>query len=301
MIQSELINHTRYTLSEREALAKTAFLPDGVPHVLLKTCNRIELYWGEGSLTDETLRHLYRVASGLESGLVGERAIQGQLKNAYQEACRLYALSSHLHKLFQMAIHTGKRVRNETKIAEGAVSHSQVTVDILKKEYPDIKQKTVTVIGVNKLTEDILKFLTDNRAVTIFLSNRHMEKAEALAAQYGATAIPLHEKRRMMDFTDILISATSAPHTIIHPADLSLGGKEMLIFDLAFPRDVDPAIAEREGITLYDLEHIERFAKANLRLRLAEVQKAEYIIEQEIHKFREWESHSKRPCNELVP
>ncbi|MDR3268483.1 MAG: hypothetical protein LBT83_05405 [Tannerella sp.] len=299
MIHSKLINQTHYTLAERERLSDTVFMPEAGPHVLLKTCNRIEWYWGEGVLPDETLRHLYRVASGLESGLVGERAVQGQLKNAYQDASRQYTLSSSLHKLFQTAIHTGKRVRNETKIAEGAVSHSQVTVDMLRKEYPDLKQKVVSIIGINKLTEDILKFLTDNRTVTVFLSNRHFEKAGLLAAQYGATAIPLHEKKRMLDFTDILISATSAPHTIIHPDDLP-GGREMLIFDLAFPRDVEPAIAGREGIKLFDLEHIEHFAKANLRLRMAEVHKAELIIEEEIQKFREWECHSKRLCNKLI-
>jgi glutamyl-tRNA reductase len=303
MIQCKLINNAGYSLAERESLSDTVRMEETAsPHVLLQTCNRVELYWGDGAVPDGTIRHLYRVASGLESSLIGERAIQGQLKNAYQEACGKYKLSSSLNRLFQTAMHTGKRVRNETKIAEGAVSHSQATVEILKKESPDLKQKVVSIIGINKLTEDILKFLTDRLAVTVFLSNRHFEKAKILAGKYNATAIPLHEKKRMMDFTDILISATSAPHTIIHRDDLP-DGKEMLIFDLAFPRDVEPALAGQTGVKLFDLEHIERFARTNLSLRTGEAEKAKQIIEEEIRKFREWEFHAKQiiVCSEPIP
>ncbi|MDR2764192.1 MAG: hypothetical protein LBB90_04095 [Tannerella sp.] len=304
MIHCTRIDHTRYSLAERERLAATLPVPETQPQVLLKTCNRVERYWGEGAVPEATLRHLYRVASGLESGLPGERAIQGQLKKAYLEACAIHTLSAQMHRLFQTAMHTGKRVRTETKIAEGAVSHSQVTVDILKKTYPDLNRKVVGIIGVNKLTEDILKFLTDRRTVTVFLSNRRLDKAEALAAEYGAVAVPLHEKRRMLDLTDVLICATSAPHAIIHDCDLPYGRK-MLIFDLAFPRDVEPALAERKDVTLFDLEQIEQFAKTNLQLRSGEIAKAERLIEEEMSKYREWEARSlrirKALCNESIP
>jgi glutamyl-tRNA reductase len=304
MIHCTRIDHTRYSLAERERLAAVLSARETPPQVLLSTCNRMERYWGEGAVPDATLRHLYRVAAGLESALPGERAIQGQLKNAYREACAVHRLSAQMHRLFQTAIHTGKRVRTETKIAEGAVSHSQVTVDLLKRTYPDLSRKVVSIIGVNKLTEDILKFLTDNRTVTVFLSNRHLDRAEALAAVYGAVAVPLHEKRRMLDLTDVLICATSAPHTIIHSRDLP-DDREMLIFDLAFPRDVEPALAARKGVTLFDLEQIERFAKTNLQLRSDEIAKAERLIEEEIGKYREWEARSLRiretGCNEFIP
>lgn len=304
MIHCTRIDHTRYSLAERERLAAVLSARETPPQVLLSTCNRMERYWGEGAVPDTTLRHLYRVAAGLESALPGERAIQGQLKNAYREACAVHRLSAQMHRLFQTAIHTGKRVRTETKIAEGAVSHSQVTVDLLKRTYPDLSRKVVSIIGVNKLTEDILKFLTDNRTVTVFLSNRHLDRAEALAAVYGAVAVPLHEKRRMLDLTDVLICATSAPHTIIHSRDLP-DDREMLIFDLAFPRDVEPALAARKGVTLFDLEQIEQFAKTNLQLRSDEIAKAERLIEEEIGKYREWEARSLRiretGCNEFIP
>ncbi|MDR0866545.1 MAG: glutamyl-tRNA reductase, partial [Candidatus Symbiothrix sp.] len=287
MIQCKLVNNAHASLEEREKLSESVFLTEDTPHVLLKTCNRVELYWGEGEISEDIVRHLYRVASGLESALTGERAIQGQLKNAYLEAISNYKLSSQLNRLFQTAMHTGKRVRTETGISKGAVSHSQVTVDILKKEKIDLKNKIVSIIGVNKLTEDILKFLTDKQAVNIYLSNRHLEKAEELAKQYNGTAMPLQEKRKMLEFTDVLICATSAPHIIIKREDIPVG-KEMLIFDLAFPRDVEPALGNEDGIRLFDLEDIEQFAKNNLSLRNNEIHEVEQIIEEEIDKFRAW-------------
>lgn len=292
MIQCRQVNNAHFSLEERESLSGAIQVDEATPHVLLKTCNRTELYWGEGEIPGDILRHLYRVASGLESGIPGERAIQGQLKSAYREACEKYKLSPHLHKLFQTAMHTGKIVRSKTGISEGAVSHSQVTVDILKKEKVDLKQKIVSLIGVNKLTEDILKFLTDKQAVNIFLSNRSFPKAAALAERYHGTAMPLYQKRQLLAFTDVLICATSAPHAIVGQGDIP-DGKEMLIFDLAFPRDVDPALARQKGIRLFDLEDVERFAQNNLSLRSREAKKAEQIIEEEMLKLYDWSSRSK--------
>jgi glutamyl-tRNA reductase len=293
MIECRLITHDRFSLEAREQLLHT-FCPEGErPHVFLKTCNRMELYWGDGGASDEIVRHLYRVASGLESGLTGERAIQGQLKNAYLDACARYKLSPQLHRLFQTAMHTGKRVRSETRISEGAVSHSQVTVAILKESQLDLRERVVSIIGVNKLTEDILKFLTDKQAVNVFLSNRNFEKARLLATQYGGTAMPLDEKRRMLAFTDVLICATAAPHILVGAEDIP-PDKEMLLFDLAFPRDIDPALGARENIRLYDLEEIEAYARTNRSLRNNSIQAAEQIIEEEIIKFNAW-SHYLHP------
>ncbi|GAB6012478.1 glutamyl-tRNA reductase [Viscerimonas tarda] len=293
MINCQLINNSSYTLEEREKLSASVFMDDAIPHVLLKTCNRIELYWGEGQVSDTIIRHLYRIASGLESSLIGERAIQGQLKSAYQEACNRYKLSAEMHRLFQTAMHTGKRVRSETKISEGAVSHSQITVEILKKQPIDLKKKIVSIIGVNKLTEDILKYLTANQAVNIFLSNRNFDKAQALAKQYKGTAIGLENKKQLLEFTDVLICATSAPHTIIKKEDMP-ADKEMLVFDLAFPRDVEKSVGQNEHIRLFDLEDIEQFAKNNLLLRKNELAKAEQIIEDEMARFHAWQSFAKK-------
>jgi glutamyl-tRNA reductase len=258
------------------------------------------LYWGEGVIPEDIIRHLYRVAAGLESGLPGERAIQGQLKTAYQEACEKYKLSPQLHKLFQTAMHTGKRVRSETRISEGAVSHSQVTVSMLKRENMDLQRKIVGIIGVNKLTEDILKFLTSKQAVNVFLSNRNFDKAKQLASQYNGTAVHLDDKRKMLALTDILICATSAPHLIVKEDDIA-EGKEMLIFDLAFPHDVAPELGKRKGVKLYDLDKIENFARTNLSLRNQEIGKAEQIIEEEITKLYDWYAYYTRGQSVTAP
>ncbi|MDR2385629.1 MAG: hypothetical protein LBD80_08235 [Tannerella sp.] len=288
MVHCKRINNAEYGLEERELLSAALHIDKSLPHVLLSTCNRTEIYWGEGDVSSGILRHLYRVASGLESALTGESAIQGQLKSAYMEATGKYRLSSPLNRLFQSAMHTGKRVRTETRISQGAVSHSQVTVDMLKRKNIDLKRKTVSIIGVNKLTEDILKYLLSCRAVNIFLSNRNVEKAKILAGQYGGTAVSLDNKRRMLLFSDVLICATSAPHTLVGNEDIP-DGKEMIIFDLAFPRDVEECVGTRENITLFNLEDIERFAAENRQLRASEIMKAEQIIDEEMAAFYEWQ------------
>lgn len=288
MIRCKLINHATCGLEERERSASRIGADEATPHVLLKTCNRTELYWGDGTVSDNMVRHVFRVAAGLESALVGERAIQGQIKQAYAEALSKYKLSPTLNRLFQSAMYTGKRVRSETRIAEGAVSHSQVTVEILKQRNVNLKDKIIGIIGVNKLIEDALKYLISRGAVHIFLSNRNVEKAQALAAKYKGTAVGLDRKAMIIGISDILICATSAPHTIIHPEDFAQKAEDILIFDLAFPRDVDPAVGQLNHVTLLNLEDIELFAQKNISLRKEEIVKAEAIIEAEITKFFRW-------------
>lgn len=288
MIQSKLITCSEYSLEKRETLQSEARVDDSIPHVLLATCNRTETYWGDGTIPYHLALHLFRVASGLESSLIGERAIQGQLKQAYSIALRKYKLSSSLNRLFQSAMHVGKRVRTETQIASGAISHSQVTADILRDRGIDLKNKIIAIIGVNKLTEDILKFLTARGAINIYLANRNYDKAMSLAATYGGTAMHLEEKNKLLSIADVVISATSAPHTIIHRSDFQ-GNNEMLLFDLAFPRDIDPEVSLMDGVLLYNLEDIEAFARKNLMLRRGEIEKAERIIDEEIDKLNSWQ------------
>lgn len=291
MVESRLINHTSYGLAEREHLSGLLSFDKETPHVCLATCNRIEYYWGKGSVPETITRHLCRVASGLESALTGERAIQGQVKQAYAEASQQYRLSSALHRLFQTAIHTGKRVRTETRIAQGAVSHSQVTVELLKQHVRDLQGKVISLIGVNKLSEDILKFLSTQEALNIYLSNRNMEKARAIAAHYQGEAFAFDKKREFLALTDILICSTSAPHTLIRREDIP-DEKEMLIIDLAFPRDVEESVGKLNHVKLYNLEDIEGFAHDNLSSRRREIEKAEEIIEEEIARFYRWQSYS---------
>lgn len=288
MVNFRTINHHDYSLSERENLSSDISIEAHIPHIHLSTCNRTEVYWGDKEIPENIALHLFRVASGLESGLIGERAIQGQLKNAYQAACLQYKLSSHLHKLFQIAIHTGKRVRTETRISEGAMSHSLATVQILKDRDIDLSRKIVSIIGVNKLTEDIFKYLKSQGAQHLFLSNRNHNKAVELAQKYNSEVIPFSRKRELLKLTDVLICATSAPHIIIGKEDIE-ENKHMIIFDLAFPRDVDPQLNGRFEIDVLNLDDIEKTIQSNICLREKEIKHAEAIINEEIENLKEWQ------------
>ncbi len=265
-----------------------------MPHVLLATCNRTELYWGSGEIPTETARHLMRVAAGLESALIGERAIQGQLKNAYEEARQNHHLTPELNKLFQTAIHAGKRVRTETAIAEGAVSHSQVVAQMLTHSGWPLQKQVVGIIGVNKLTEDVLKFLTAKGAMNFLLSNRNIEKAQQMATHYGGMAMSLDNLPQLLRQSDIIISATSAPHTIVKTAMIDAQHHPHTLFDLAFPRDIEPEVGVVEGVTLYNLEDIEDFAQQNLVRRHKEESKALEIIEEEIENLAHWQRNREK-------
>lgn len=291
MLEYKLINNAAYNLEEREHLAKEWLINEKEPHVFLSTCNRMELYKGAGTVPEEAVRHLYRVAAGLESALIGERAIEGQLKNAYMEAKEKYKLSPSLNRLFQTAMHTGKRVRNETGIASGAVSHSQVTVDLLNKEITNLDHKIIGIIGVNKLTEDILKFLVSKHTINVLLSSRNYDKALGVAEIYHGTAVRFEHKKELLKCADVLVSATAAPHLVVRTQDLPVD-RSLLLFDLAFPRDIEESAGNLPNVRLYNLEAIEHFAQANLTLREQEVEKAEAIIEEEIRKFFQWQHYS---------
>lgn len=282
-----------------------------VPYIFLKTCNRSEIYYGDGDVPDEVARHLFRVVSGLESAIIGERAVQGQVKEAYYTAKDQRPLPAELHKLFQSALQVGKRVRNETEISHGAVSHSLAALEILEEALNhkqrkaeqrltldsfadlDLQNAHITIIGVNKLTADILKFLQNKGAKMVFLANRSQIKAHYLADPLGIKVYTLDEKKEFLAHTDILISATSAPHLIIHKEDIP-EDKRLLAIDLAFPRDIDSRLNKLPNVQLYNIRDVERKVRENIEVRGAEVEKAEVIIEEEIQEMQEALERRKR-------
>lgn len=275
---------TEHSISEREEFLKR-LKPDYLnTGVLLQTCNRVEWYCGTGETSTEVARHLFRVVSGLESSLLGETAIVHQVKSAYRDAVQRSSLDKSLHKLFQTALNVGKRVRKETGISEGAMSHSQAVVTILQKEVPDLSNLTFTLVGVNKLNEKIVKFLVNKGARTIFIGNRTYERATELAAKYGSVALRFDGLPEVLAKTDVLISATSAPHYVITSEKLS-ERKPSYVFDLAVPRDVDPAIETFSEVKLFDIEKIEAEIKMNMKAREDKVFKAEQIIQRELDIF----------------
>ena len=284
MIAYKSINQQNTSLEAREAYFQGLHVERGA--VLLQTCNRVELYYGDGDVPDDVARHLFRVTAGLESALIGERAVQGQVKDSYQQAQLQYRLTAEMHKLFSCALEVGKRVRTETEISQGAVSHSLATIEILQQEQVDLSQSRIAIVGVNKLTSDILKFLKNKGARMVFLANRSQMKAHQLADPLGISVFELHDKQRFLADTDILISATSAPHAVIDATDIP-AGKKLLAIDLAFPRDIDPSIGRLPNVRLYNLSDVERRVRENISVRKSEVVRAEAIIEEEIAELQD--------------
>ena len=287
MVQYKSISQRNSSLAEREKYFNELRLPENTPHVLLQTCDRIELYWGEGAVPEHIAHHLFSVVSGLDSSLIGECAIQGQVKNCYQESAAKYKLSGSLHKLFQTALSVGKRVRTESAISQGAISHSQAVIECLIQEQIPLKNALITMLGINKLNEDIIKFLQAKGAMSIFLGNRYFEKAQDMAARYDCRAFRFDEMKSFMEYTDVLITATSAPHAIVRPEHIS-SNQKILILDLAFPRDVDERVAEMPNVTLYNLEDIKRRVDQNLASRQQKMKLALEIIDDEVDKFTQY-------------
>lgn len=285
MVHYESINSLNASLEEREARFLQLSLDQDTPHVLLQTCNRIEIYKGEGEVSYEVMNHLFRVTAGLESALPGERAIQGQVKDAYLSACDRYKLSVSIHKLFQAALAVGKQVRTDTDISQGAVSHSLAALEVLKEERVDFAHALISIIGVNKLTEDAVKFLKNKGAESIFLANRSVDKARVLAEATGCMVCNLKNKHQFIPFSDVLITATSASHLIIHPEDIN-PERKIVIIDLAFPRDVDERLRSFPNVRLYNLQDIEKLIRRNITLRQQEVAQAELIIERGIKELQ---------------
>lgn len=278
----------RQSPEDREFLVKQLkSLKEGA--VVLHTCNRVEYYGGTGGVAEDTARHLFRLVSGLESIFIGETFIQGQVKEAYQEAASQWKLDASLHRLFQWALLTGKRVRTETNLSRGAMSHSQAVVEIIKAKVPDYTSKRFAFIGVNKINKTIMNFLKGNINSSFVLCNRTFEKALELEKHYNCNAFKLDHLKSALLQTDIVISATSAPHTIIKPEHIP-SEHPLIIFDLAVPQDVDEEVQKLTGVDYYGLQKIEQQVNNNIAGREDEVIKASLIIEDEIIRFMEYQN-----------
>ena len=257
----------------------------GKPHVILSTCDRVEIYYGEGEVSPDTVEHLYRVVSGLESPLLGETAIQGQVKAAYEKARAGNILSSGLHKLFQNALKVGKRVRRETAVSRGAMSHDLAAVETLKHENVDLRESGIVVFGANRLSEAIIKRLVKEGASPAIISTRSFAKARAMAQGLGCEEFTFARAYEKILEADVVISASGAPHLIIKKDRFRHKGK-IIIIDLAVPRDVEPSIGRMEGVSLYNTRDIENMIEGNHRGRAEEKDKALSIIKQEVERYQ---------------
>ncbi|MGB0292498.1 MAG: glutamyl-tRNA reductase [Luteolibacter sp.] len=237
----------------------------------------------------DAARHLCRVASGLDSMMLGETEIFGQVKQAYQAAFEAGATKGVLNKLFQTAFRVGKKVRTETDIQVGSTSVASVAVDLAEKIFGHLKDSRVIVIGAGDTSRQTAQALMSRGASSIFVTNRSFERAEQLANEMGGKAVKFDEWQPVLAGVDVVISATGATHSVVMPfhveAVRSVRKYRPLFFiDIAVPRDIDPAVGDIDEVYLYDIDTLEDLANEARQKRELQIKECEQIIDAELSK-----------------
>lgn len=324
------VNHRTAPVEVRERLAiPESRLADAVRLLLqmpgvaecliLSTCNRVELLarlqdgnadlreflrqWGNVSLSRfhphlyeyrdaEAVRHLFRVASSLDSMVVGEPQILGQVKDAYTAARAVGALHSHLDLLVTRAFSVAKRVRTETAVGTSSVSIASVAVELAKKIFGSLEGKTVYLVGAGKMSELAARHLRAHGAGSVFVANRTYERAVALAEKFGGRAMLFEQLYETAADADIVITSTGSPVPIfrrVHAEGFLQKRKNrpMFFIDIAVPRDVDDAVNEVDGVFVYDIDDLQSVVAGHASARSAEAAKAEAIVDEEVRRFQE--------------
>ena len=264
--------------------------------VTLKTCNRYEIYLIVDKdldlptssfiieKDDNAINHLLRLSSGLESMIMGEDQILGQIKNARKKAIKEETIGPKLEKIFTKAIHVGQSIRKHTHINEGGVSVGSGAVELIEEKYGSLEGKNVLIIGAGEMGTVVSKALLDKGTNAIVVANRTFDKAQELARELNGIAIKFKQLNETFSKTNIVISATGAPHTLINKERLTPLEAEhlenMIMLDLANPRDIDPDVRELK-VKLYNLDDLRYITDKNKELREREALKAEKIIEEE--------------------
>jgi len=278
--------------------------------VLLSTCNRVEIYgvspWIHGRVqqlfqeltnTDidftphlyvkegaEAAKHLFAVASGLDSLVIGETEITGQVKNAYQAAKDAGLVGKKMNRLFQTALSVVKKIRTHTGIGRGATSVGSVAVELAEKVFDtNLADKTVMILGAGKMGEACVKHLAKRGAKTVLVANRSAERAEKLAAEFGGRAVRIEDSAAAMTEADILVSSTGSPDIVLKREDVAKilparRNRPLVLVDIAVPRDIDPAVAELANVFLYDIDDLEAVVRENTKNRGQELAVCHQII-----------------------
>jgi glutamyl-tRNA reductase len=291
--------------------------------VALSTCNRTELYavGHDRTATEEALlgalvahseirrpeldcvryvhhgeraaAHLFRVASSLDSMVIGESEIQGQVRAAWQVAAEEGAVGPLLNHLFRQALEVGKRVRRETRIGQGPTSVSSVAVELARQAFDDLPGRHVLLIGAGQMAEATARALVDHGVGGVVVVNRTVGTARHLAERFGGRGVGFDRIAEELGVADIVISSTDAPHVILTRADLAgvmaeRPGRPMVMVDIAVPRDLDHAIGTVPGVTLSDIDDLERVVEANLNGRRMEAVRGEAVVADALRDFAEW-------------
>jgi glutamyl-tRNA reductase len=316
----------RVALPERRAdafLRELAAHPEIREAVILSTCNRTELYVVVSDPVEaettvlgmlarhagvrptelidgiyshrncDAARHLYRVTSGLESMIVGEAEVQGQVKRAYEAALAARTTGPLTNKLFRAALATGKRVRSETAIGAGGASVASVAVEAARTALGELASRHVLIIGAGETAELTARALAQQGVSTMFVANRRRDRAIALAQRFGGDTIAFDGLPAELERADIVVASTSSPHAIVGAEELALvttarAGRPLLLLDLAVPRDIDPECAALPGVTLVDIDGLQQQVARTHDERRMEARRAEGIVEEEIQTFAGW-------------
>lgn len=259
---------------------------------------RPHLYW---QVDHDAARHLFRVSSGLDSLVVGEPQILGQIKDAYGVATAARTAGPLLNKLFHWAFGVGKRVRSETALAEGAVSVSFAAVSLARKIFGNLQGRRVLVVGAGEMGKLTALHLKTHGVASVLITSRTLAHAEALAADVGGDVIRWEALHQALLEADIVITATGAPTPILSRAQVAAAvppsrTRPLFLIDIAVPRDVAPDAGEIEQVFLYNIDDLQTIVRENLEKRGAEVARAEQIVDEEARKFSVW--HRAR---EVVP
>ena len=241
----------------------------------------------------DAARHLYRVTAGLESMIVGENEVQGQVKRSYEAALAQEMTGPLTNHLFKAALEAGKRVRTETGIGERALTLPAVAVALARELLGALRGREVVIIGTGETSELAARALADSGVRTVFVASRRRDRAVSLARRYGGSSVSFDELPQELERADIVVSATSSPHLLLGSTEVTevmktRAGRPMLLIDLAVPRDIDSACAEIEGVSLYDIDDLQAVIARNRRVRQAEARTAEGILEEEIQHFAAW-------------
>lgn len=323
----------RFAIGEGElqsVIAQIKSLPGVAETVVVSTCNRVEFYvasetplealaslqhfvegrigclehlhtpvTGNGQsplfthLGGASINHLFRVVSGLESMVIGETEILGQVKKAYASATAAGGTSRNLNKLFQRSFNVAKEVRTKTSITRGAVSVGSAAVDLAEQIFGKLSTCKVMILGAGETSELTARALQLRGVKSIIVSNRSFDRAATLAAEMGGEAIHFDKWEQRLHETDILVSSTAAPHAVVTQAKLApvmhrRADRPLFVIDLAVPRDVEPSVNRLEGVYLYDIDSLHEIARSGLEVRRREMTHCEDLIARHVAEFGQW-------------
>ncbi|MBN8049402.1 MULTISPECIES: glutamyl-tRNA reductase [Paraclostridium] len=321
------VNHNNTPINIRETVSFTDtqkieginfLLDNGIEEVIiLSTCNRSEVYIYSKNISDkvevvknfyqdyfdvenieeflfnktgeEAIKHVFNVSAGLDSLVLGEDQILGQVKDAHDFARQLGSSKKVFNKLFREAITVSKDIKTTTKISHQPLSISYIGIKCLKEKMGSLENKNALVIGLGKMSKLAMKHLEEEQLNNIYVTNRSYEKLKSIQEEYkNLIPIKYEDRYEVMDKVDIVISATASPHTVLKKAEMPKTSNKLIMMDIALPRDIDKNLNEFENIEVYDIDDLKKISEANDKKRRELASIGELIIDEKIEEFNEW-------------